>query len=61
MIDLSPFKSSGPHGLHASFFLLLWPTVGNSVIDFAQQFFKTRRLPENMNEMLLVLIPKVDH
>lgn len=39
----------------------MWSTVGNSIIKFASQFFKTCIFLEHINEALLVLIPKVDH
>ena len=51
-------KAPGPDGLHAGFFQLFWPTVGDSVIREVKQIFASRTMPEYLNQTHIVLIPK---
>lgn len=57
--NMGSFKAPGPDGFQPIFYQRCWETVGESVIRFVQLFFETGKLPENTNDALVVLIPKV--
>ena len=57
--DMGSFKAPGPDGFPAIFYQRCWETVGDSVVRFATLFFETGKLPEDTNDALVVLIPKV--
>jgi len=57
--DMGSLKAPGPDGFQPVFYQRCWETVGGSVVRFATQFFKNGKLPEDMNDALVVLIPKV--
>lgn len=56
---MGSFKAPGPDGFQPVFYQRCWETVGPSVIRFIKLFFETGKLPENTNDALVVLIPKV--
>lgn len=56
---MGSFKAPGPDGFQPVFYQRCWETVGESVIRFVLLFFETGKLPENTNDALVVLIPKV--
>ena len=56
---MGSFKAPGPDGFQPVFYQRCWETVGDAVVRFATQFFETGKLPENTNDALVVLIPKV--
>lgn len=56
---MGSFKAPGPDGFQPVFYQRCWETVGASVIRFVLLFFETGKLPENTNDALVVLIPKV--
>lgn len=56
---MGSFKAPGPDGLQPVFYQRCWETVGASVVRFVRLFFETGKLPENTNDALVVLIPKV--
>ena len=57
--DMGSFKAPGPNGFQPIFYQRCWETVGDSVVRFATLFFETGKLPEDTNDALVVLIPKV--
>ena len=61
MLDMAPFKSPGNNGLHAALFQKPWDTVGNSLCEYALNFFSHGILPEGSKDTLLALIPKVNN
>lgn len=52
-------KAPGSDGFHAGFYQRTWDSVGGSVTKFALNFFETGKLPEECNDILISLIPKV--
>ena len=48
--DMAPLKSLDNDGFHAGFFQKAWNTVGDSLYDYALQFFNSGILPEGSNE-----------
>ncbi|XP_019189720.1 PREDICTED: uncharacterized protein LOC109184127 [Ipomoea nil] len=59
VFDMSPWKAPGPDGLHAAFYQHAWDVVGDSKFELVRDAFTTGRIPEGVNDTLLVLIPKV--
>ena len=57
--DMGSFTAPGPDGFQPVFYQRCWETVGGSVVRFATQFFENGKLPEDMSDALVVLIPKV--
>ncbi|KAJ0267106.1 Reverse transcriptase domain-containing protein [Hirschfeldia incana] len=56
---MGSFKAPGPDGFQPVFYQRCWETVGSSVVRFILLFFETGKLPEDTNNALVVLIPKV--
>ncbi|XP_019160671.1 PREDICTED: uncharacterized protein LOC109157220 [Ipomoea nil] len=59
VFDMSPWKAPGPDGLQAAFYQHAWDVVGDSTFELVRDAFTTGRIPEGVNDILLVLIPKV--
>lgn len=56
---MGSFKAPGPDGFQPIFYQKCWNVIGNSVTRFVLDFFETRNLPEETNDAVVVLIPKV--
>lgn len=59
MRSMGKFKALGPDGFQPIFYQDCWEVVGESVTSFALDFFQTGQLPHELNDALVVLIPKV--
>ena len=59
LFELNNPKAPGPGGLPALFYKRYWPTMGNTVIDAIQSFFRSGRLLKEVYNSLIVLIPKI--
>ncbi|CAA7042518.1 unnamed protein product [Microthlaspi erraticum] len=57
--NMGSYKAPGPDGYQPVFYQRCWDEVGESVKRFALEFFRTGRLPQDTNDALVVLIPKV--
>lgn len=57
--SMGSFKAPGPDGYQPIFYQRSWEVVGESVIQFALEFFESGQLPQETNDALIVLIPKV--
>ncbi|KAG7578919.1 Reverse transcriptase domain [Arabidopsis thaliana x Arabidopsis arenosa] len=57
--SMGKFKSPGPDGYQPIFYQQCWETVGESVIKLVLEFFENLELPMNLNDALVVLLPKV--
>ena len=56
---MKPYKAHGPDGLHAGFFQRFWLIVGESVKVEIKNIFLNEKMPEYLNQTLIVLIPKI--
>ncbi|KAM7462241.1 hypothetical protein LguiA_030362 [Lonicera macranthoides] len=56
---MHPDKSPGPNGFNFYFYKKLWPDVGTDVTNFCLHCLNTCQLLADLNETLIVLIPKV--
>ncbi|XP_074328246.1 uncharacterized protein LOC141666148 [Apium graveolens] len=54
-------KSPGIDGLNPGFYQAYWDIIGHDVTEFCSKFFVIGELPENVNQTLVCLIPKVKH
>lgn len=61
VFSMQPLKAPGVDGLHALFYQSQWQFVGTSVCKFIKDTFEGQPLPNEINETLIVLIPKTSH
>ena len=59
LFAMHPLKFMGPDGFHAYFYQHNWQIVGADIVKFIQTLFITARIPEDLTQIKLVLIPKV--
>ena len=59
MFGLNSQKSPSLDGLPALFYKIYWATVGSDVIDIVKSFFRSSRMLNEVNNSLIVLIPKI--
>ena len=55
---MKPYKTPSVDGLHAGFFQRFWLVVGESVKKEIKEVFRKQKVPEYLNQTLIVLIPK---
>lgn len=60
IFDIDGNKSPGPDGFGSAFYKAAWPTIGGEVIEVVQEFFRARKLLEQVNATVISLIPKVN-
>lgn len=58
---MGPLKEPGPDGLQPIFFPSQWDTIGKSVCDLIHHIFLDTSRVADINETLVVLIPKLQH
>lgn len=59
LFEMDPRKSPGPDGIHAAFYQKLWPMIGDSLYEFAANFFLMGKFPDDVNDTLIIFIPMV--
>lgn len=55
---MHPEKSPGLDGLNPRFFQAFWDILGNNVVRICDEFIRSGKLPNGMNQTQIVLIPK---
>ena len=58
LFEMQSFKAPGPDGLPVLFYKHYWSIVGHNVINAVQKFFRSGHLLMEVNNSLIVLIPK---
>lgn len=53
-----PLKAPRPDGLHPIFYQKCWSILGKSVENLCEQVFRDKKIPENINDTHIFLIPK---
>lgn len=61
MFSMGPLKAPGVDGLHAIFFQSQWNVVADLVCSFVRKVFADPYAIKEVNQTLLVLIPKCEH
>lgn len=56
---MGKYKAPGPDGFQPVFYQHCWDIVGDLVVRFVLDFFRTGELPPNTNDVLIVLLEKV--
>jgi hypothetical protein len=59
LFQMSPNKAPGADGFTAGFFQKHWPLLKDKVVSAVLGFLNGRDMPEVINQIILVLIPKV--
>ncbi|KAK1621216.1 hypothetical protein QYE76_026733 [Lolium multiflorum] len=60
LFQIGPLKAPGVDGFPARFYQRNWGTIREQVINAVKLFFATGNMPEGVNDMAIVLIPKND-
>lgn len=58
--SMHPDKASGPDGLNSAFFQHFWKLLGEDVFKCCKNWLSECKLSANINDTMLVLIPKKD-
>lgn len=61
LFNMQDLKAPGPDGYPVIFYKQLWPTVGDDVIKAVTSFFRIGSMPREVNNSLIVLIPKISN
>lgn len=61
VFSIGPLKALGPDGLQPIFFQSQWDIIGSSVCDLVRKVYLNPDMVCNLNETLVVLIPKVQY
>lgn len=60
MFSISSYKAPGEDGFPAIFYQANWDVVGESVVNFIQNSWINHDLIKDINNTMIVLIPKID-
>lgn len=56
--SMMPYKAPRSDGIHAGFYQRFWLVIRESVRNEVKKIFANQIVPVNLNQTLLVLIPK---
>ena len=56
--SMKPYKAPGCDGIHVGFYQRFWLVVGDSVKNKVKKIFANQKVPDVLNQTLIVLIPK---
>lgn len=59
--SFKPTKAPRPNGLHPLFYQRYWDILGNNIISFYKDIFKSATIPHDLNKTLFCLIPKINN
>lgn len=59
IFQIGPSKAPGPYGFPAHFFQHNWGTLKENIISAVNAFFRTCIIPHEVNDMVIVMIPKI--
>lgn len=60
-MSMKSFTAPGPDGFQPFFFKQYWEQVGDTVWKVVSEAFESGKVDERLLEILVVLIPKVNH
>lgn len=60
MFQIDPLKARGLDGFPARFYQRNWEVVRQDIVGAVQKFFHSGIMPPGVNDMAIVLIPKID-
>ena len=61
LFQMQDLKAPGLDGFPALFYKQLWPTMDNDVVKAVRSFFTMGSMPKEVNNSLIVLIPKLSN
>lgn len=61
LFSIGDLKAPGSDGLHAIFFKRYWSLLGDELTDEVLRALNTGVIPEEWNDTIIVLIPKVEN
>ncbi|XP_075670376.1 uncharacterized protein LOC142640172 [Castanea sativa] len=59
IFNMHDTKAPGPNGFPSLFYKKYWPIVGDTMIQVVTSFFEVGTMPKEVNNSLIVLIPKI--
>lgn len=59
LFQIGPLKAPGPAGYASRFFQRNWATFKDDIVQAVQEFFRSGTMIDGVNEMCIVLLPKV--
>ena len=60
LFDIGDLKAPEPDGLHTIFYKRFWPMLGEDLIEEVLKAINTCTIPNDWNEMAIVMIPKIN-
>ena len=60
LFDIGDLKAPGPDGLHAIFYKIFQPMLGDDLVQEVPQAVNTCTIPEGCNVIAIVMIPKIN-